>query len=150
MNDYVALTRIGEKPSALAPEASRHGIFNYIFINLTQVLFDVIYVIFDMRCDCRLLREMNTLLTGDLIRAARGLLGMSQTELAQAAGLTQKALGEFELGKRAITSKANQKLRLIFEERRIQFIAANVEDSQLDGTGVRWKPSHPNAGIKTI
>lgn len=150
MNDDVALTRIGERPSASAARTMRHDIFNYIFINLIQVFFNVIYVLFDMRRDCRLLRGMNTLLTGDLIRAARGLLGLSQTELAQAAGMTQKALGEFELGKRVITSKANQKLRLIFEERRIQFIAANVEDSQLDGTGVRWKPSHPNAGIKTI
>lgn len=77
-------------------------------------------------------------------------MGLSQTELAQSAGLTQKALGEFELGKKPITAKANEKLRTIFDERRIQFIAANVEDSQLDGTGVRWKPSCRNAGIKTI
>jgi DNA-binding XRE family transcriptional regulator len=128
----------------------RHGIFNYIFINVFQVIFNVNYVKFDMRFCCRFLSGMNTLLTGDLIRAARGLLGMSQTELAQAAGLTQKALGEFELGKRVITAKANQKLRLVFEERRVQFIAANIEDTQLDGTGVRWKPTHPNAGVKTI
>ena len=93
---------------------------------------------------------MNTLLTSDLIRAARGLLGLSQTELAQEAGLTQKALGEFELGKRQITAKANSKLRKYFEEHRVQFIAANIEDSQLDGIGVRWKPTHPNAGVKTI
>lgn len=99
---------------------------------------------------CRFLKGMNTLLTGDLIRAARGLLGVSQTELAKAAGLTQKALGEFELGKRQITAKANGKLRDHFEGQGIQFIAANLEDSQLDGTGVRWKPSQPNAGIKTI
>lgn len=93
---------------------------------------------------------MTTLLTGDLIRAARALIGLSQTELARKAGMTQKALGEFELSKRPITAKANDKLRRVFEEYEIQFLAANVEDSHLDGTGLRWKPKHPNAGIKII
>ncbi|MFA1677186.1 multiprotein-bridging factor 1 family protein [Rhizobium mongolense] len=93
---------------------------------------------------------MTTLLTGDLIRAARALLGLSQVELARKAGITQKALGEFELGKKPITAKANEKLRRFFEERQVQFIAANVEANHLEGTGVRWKPPHPNSGIKTI
>jgi len=90
------------------------------------------------------------LLTGDLIRAARALIEMSQVELAKKAGITQKALGEFELGKRKITARANEKLRRVFDEKNIQFIAANVESTELEGTGVRWKPSQPNAGIKTI
>ncbi|MBB3545472.1 helix-turn-helix transcriptional regulator [Rhizobium sp. BK399] len=93
---------------------------------------------------------MTTLLTGDLIRAARALIGLSQVELAKKAGITQKALGEFELGKRLITSKANEKLRRVFDELNVQFIAANVEANHLEGTGVRWKPQHPNSGIKTI
>ncbi|MBY3369062.1 helix-turn-helix domain-containing protein [Rhizobium laguerreae] len=93
---------------------------------------------------------MATLLTGDLIRAARALIGLSQIELAKKAGITQKALGEFELGKRPITARANEKLRRVFEEQQIQFIAANVESSNLEGTGVRWKPRQPNSGIKTI
>ncbi|MGN7828958.1 helix-turn-helix domain-containing protein [Agrobacterium radiobacter] len=93
---------------------------------------------------------MTTLLTGDLIRAARALLGLSQTELAKKAGMTQKALGEFELNKKPITAKANEKLRRVFDEHDIQFLAANIEASHLDGTGVRWRPKHPNAGIKII
>ena len=93
---------------------------------------------------------MTTLLSGDLIRAARGLLGLSQTDLAKSAGITQKALGEFELGKKPITAKANDKLRRYFEERQVQFIAANLEESRIDGAGVRWKSTHPNTGIKVI
>lgn len=93
---------------------------------------------------------MSTLLTGDLIRAARGLLGLSQTELAKAAGITQKALGEFELGKKPITAKANAKVRRVLEEQNIQFIAVNVESNELDGAGVRWKPQHSNIGLKII
>ncbi|MBY3355157.1 helix-turn-helix transcriptional regulator [Rhizobium laguerreae] len=89
-------------------------------------------------------------MTGDLIRAARALIGMSQVELARKAGITQKALGEFELGKRQITARANEKLRRYFDEQHVQFIAANIEANHLEGTGVRWKPSHPNSGIKTI
>jgi transcriptional regulator with XRE-family HTH domain len=93
---------------------------------------------------------MSTLLTGDLIRAARALIGLSQVELAKKAGITQRALGEFELGKRPITARANEKLRRVFDESQIQFIAANIEASHLDGAGVRWKPHQPNSGIKTI
>ncbi|PDT09997.1 helix-turn-helix transcriptional regulator [Rhizobium sp. M1] len=93
---------------------------------------------------------MSTLLTGDLIRAARALIGLSQVELAKKAGITQKALGEFELGKRPITARANEKLRRVFDEGQVQFIAANIEASHLEGAGVRWKPQQPNSGIKTI
>ena len=96
------------------------------------------------------MRGMNTLLTGDLIRAARGLLGLSQVDLAKAAGLTQKSLGEFELGKRPITARANDKLRRFFDERSIQFIASNLETGELEGAGVRWKPVQLHTGIKVI
>lgn len=127
-----------------------NGVFNYIFFDLYQVFLDVFYVKFDFPSPTRFLQRMTTLLTGDLIRAARALIGLSQVELAKKAGITQKALGEFELGKRMITARANEKLRRVFDEREIQFIAANVEANELEGTGVRWKPVHPNAGIKTI
>lgn len=93
---------------------------------------------------------MATLLTGDLIRAARGLLGLSQSALAKKAGITQKALGEFELGKKPITAKANEKLRRVFEEQQVQFIAANIAESHLSGAGVRWKTAHPYTDIKVI
>jgi len=125
-------------------------VFDYIFINVFQVIYDVFYVFFDLPRDNPFLQVMTTLLTGDLIRAARALIGMSQVDLAKKAGITQKALSEFELGKQQITARANDKLRRVFDENKIQFIAANVESSQLEGTGVRWKPSQANSGIKTI
>jgi len=93
---------------------------------------------------------MTTLLTGDLIRAARALIGLSQTQLAEKAGVTQKALSEFELSKKPITAKANEKLRRVFEEHGVQFLASNLDTGQLDGTGIRWKPKHPNLGIKLL
>ncbi len=126
------------------------GVFDYIFINVFQVIYDVFYVFFDLCRSNPFLQVMTTLLTGDLIRAARALIGISQVDLAKKAGITQKALSDFELGKQQVTAKANEKLRRVFDEQKIQFIAANVEASQLEGTGVRWKPSQPNSGIKTI
>ena len=114
------------------------------------MVFDVIYVEFDADCYSQSFEGMSTLLTGDLIRAARGLLGLSQTELAMKAGVTQKALSEFELGKKLVTAKANEKLRRCFEENMVQFIAANTAGSRLEGTGVRWKSDHPHSSIKVI
>lgn len=93
---------------------------------------------------------MATLLTGDLIRAARGLIGLSQTVLAEKAGLTQKALSEFEIGKKPITAKANEKLRRVFDEHQVQFIAANIAESRIAGAGVRWKTDHLYTDIKII
>lgn len=138
------------EPARIATRSRSVDVFNYIFINVLQVFLNVFYVFFDLRRDNPFLQVMTTLLTGDLIRAARALIGMSQVDLAKKAGITQKALGEFELGKRQITARANDKLRRFFDEQEIQFIAANVESSHLEGTGVRWKPSQPNFGIKTI
>ena len=93
---------------------------------------------------------MSTLLTGDLIRAARGLLGFSQEALAAKAGVSQKALSDIELGKKLITAKTNEKLRRCFEENSIQFIAANTDSIDLEGTGVRWKSDRPLNPIKVI
>lgn len=137
-------------PTRIAFRSRPADVFDYIFINVLQVIWNVFYVFFDLPRDNPFLQAMTTLLTGDLIRAARALIGMSQVELATKAGITQKALSDFELGKRPITAKANEKLRRVFDEQKIQFIAANVEASQLEGTGVRWKPSQPYSGIKTI
>lgn len=128
----------------------QNGVLIYTFINLFQSHFDLFYVKFDLRRIPRFLQIMTTLLTGDLIRAARALIGLSQTQLAEKAGVTQKALSEFELSKKPITAKANEKLRRVFEEHHVQFLASNSDTGQLDGTGVRWKPKHPNLGIKLL
>ncbi|CCF19994.1 protein of unknown function [Pseudorhizobium banfieldiae] len=93
---------------------------------------------------------MATLLTADLIRAGRALLGWTQLELARRSGVTQKALSDFELGKKPLTAKVSDKLRVVLEENRVQFIAVNAESSEIVGAGVRWRPEHHGLDIKIL
>ena len=93
---------------------------------------------------------MATLLTADLIRAGRALLGWNQLELARRSGISQKALSDFELGKKPISAKASDKLRRILEEHRVQFIGVNAESSEILGAGVRWRPEHHSMNIKIL
>ncbi len=93
---------------------------------------------------------MATVLTADLIRAARGLLGWSQRELAEKSGVTQKALSDCELGKKPLTMKTSTKIRKTLEENNLQFFAANIEGSEIVGAGVRWRPDANSFKIKVI
>ncbi|MBY3168102.1 MULTISPECIES: helix-turn-helix domain-containing protein [Rhizobium] len=93
---------------------------------------------------------MAILLTADLIRAARGLLGWSQGELASLSGVSQKALSDFELGKRPLTAKASDKLRAAFEVRYVQFIAEKDVGGELVGAGVRWRSDNASLHIKVV
>lgn len=94
---------------------------------------------------------MATLLTADLIRAARALLGWSQLDLAHRSGVSQKALSDFELEKKPVTAKASEKLRTALESHKVQFIAVNAADSgEIVGGGVRWRPEPPSLDIKIL
>lgn len=93
---------------------------------------------------------MAGLLTADLIRAGRGLLGWTQLELARRSGLTQKALSDFELNKKPLTAKASDRLRKVLEEHNVQFLAANTESSEIVGAGVRWRPESHGMDIKIL
>jgi transcriptional regulator with XRE-family HTH domain len=93
---------------------------------------------------------MATLLTADLIRAARGLLGWSQGDLARLSGVSQKALSDFELAKRPLTVKASDKLRAVFEARYVQFIAEKDARGELVGAGVRWRSASASLHIKVV
>lgn len=94
---------------------------------------------------------MATLLTADLIRAARALLGWTQLELARRSGVTQKALSDFELEKKPLTAKVSDKLRTTLEANDVQFIAVNSEISgEVIGGGVRWRPIPPRMDIKIL
>ncbi len=93
---------------------------------------------------------MSSLLTADLIRAARGLLGLSQGELARLSRVSQKALSDFELGKRPLTAKASDKLRAVFEARYVQFIAEKGVGDELVGAGVRWRSKSALLHIKLV
>jgi transcriptional regulator with XRE-family HTH domain len=54
-------------------------------------------------------------------KAARALLGWSQTELAQNAGVGSSIVADFELGTRQLSEHALAKLQLAFEDAGVQF-----------------------------
>jgi transcriptional regulator with XRE-family HTH domain len=90
----------------------------------------------------RAAREMQEeLLTPSLIRAARGLLGWSQTELAEKSGISRKAIATIETAAPSETIDPRrravlQKLRRFFERGcRIEF----VFESDTSGEGVRLR-----------
>jgi transcriptional regulator with XRE-family HTH domain len=68
-------------------------------------------------------------------RAARGLLGWSQGELAEAAGLSHPTVKRFETGKGAnVSADAVAKLRAALEAAGVIFVDENGE-----GAGVRLR-----------
>jgi transcriptional regulator with XRE-family HTH domain len=68
------------------------------------------------------------------IRAARGLLGWSQTELADKAGLSLPTIKRMERedGGRAVSDNAKERVRTALEKAGVEFIAENG-----GGAGVR-------------
>ncbi len=93
---------------------------------------------------------MATLLTADLIRAARGLIGWSQIELACRSRVSQKSLSDFERNKRPLTAYTSGKLRQVLEANGVQFIAENDKRNELVGAGVRWRSDRSSLHIKVI
>ena len=84
------------------------------------------------------------LLTPSLLRAARALLGWSQTELGQKAGVSRKAIATFETAapsarldprRKAVLNTLRQYLQV---ECNIEFIFANDETGE--GVRLRRKP----------
>ena len=66
-------------------------------------------------------------------RAARGLLNWSRARLAEAAGVPQATLAEFESGKRMPLAPTLDDIRRAFEK-------AGVEFTNGDAPGVRFRP----------
>lgn len=93
---------------------------------------------------------MATLLTADLIKAARRLLGWSQIELARSSNVSQKALSDFERNKRPLTAYTSGRLRQALEVNGVQFIAENDRQNELVGAGVRWRTDRSLLNIKII
>ncbi|GEC32921.1 hypothetical protein N181_22725 [Sinorhizobium fredii USDA 205] len=93
---------------------------------------------------------MATVLTADMIRAARALLGWSQIELARRSGVSQKALSDFERNKRPLTAYTSGKLREVIEANNVQFIAENDKRNELIGAGVRWRSKSGSLHIKIV
>lgn len=53
---------------------------------------------------------MSAMLTGQKLRAIRALRGITQAELADAAGVSQTAIAEYELDKRDLRASTIRKL----------------------------------------
>jgi transcriptional regulator with XRE-family HTH domain len=79
------------------------------------------------------------MITAEQIRAARGLLGWSQTKLAERAGLSLPTVKRVEAGKGPkVSTAAREKLQRALESGGVHFIQ---EDG--GGPGVRLKKRRP-------
>lgn len=67
-------------------------------------------------------------------RAARGLISMTQTELAKAADLGQSTVIDFERKRRVVSDQAIAAIRAALEAAGVEFIAENG-----GGAGVRLR-----------
>ena len=81
-------------------------------------------------------------------RAARALLGWTQSALAETAGLARKTVADFEGGSRSIRYRSRRDIALAFELAGIEFIwpnAAIVESGKTrrGGEGVRRALAEP-------
>jgi DNA-binding XRE family transcriptional regulator len=98
----------------------------------------------------RLFDGMRYPLPPELVRAARGLLGLSQQQLADLAGTSIKTINRLEKGSSPPSRKLNEALHSVFAASNIQFTAANTDSGELDGVGVRRRPTQPHQGMKVL
>lgn len=83
-------------------------------------------------------------MTPEQSRAARALLGWSQSDLAARAEVTQKTIADFELGNRTPYPRTMEQLCRALERGGVEFIAENG-----GGVGVRLrKPARASAKKK--
>ena len=78
-------------------------------------------------------------LTPEQCRAARGLVGWSQSQLCEIIGIARATLVSFELGDRIPRSENVTAIRDVLERAGVQFIPANG-----GGPGVRLKKRPPS------
>lgn len=77
-------------------------------------------------------------ITSTQCRAARALLGLTQPQLAQRAGLGLSTIVDFEKARRQVSTEAMQELRKALEHLGVQFIPENG-----GGEGVRLLRKRP-------
>jgi transcriptional regulator with XRE-family HTH domain len=75
----------------------------------------------------------------DLLRAARLTLGLTQDELAEAAGISTRSLMRFELGREDMHIRTHKAIKQALEARGVVFLK---EEGGL-GPGFRIPPNHP-------
>jgi transcriptional regulator with XRE-family HTH domain len=78
--------------------------------------------------------SMSEIITPAQSRAARALIGMSQTELAEASGMTRVPLANFEAGKTSPYPKNLEAIKSALEAAGVEFIPENG-----GGAGVRLR-----------
>lgn len=78
------------------------------------------------------------MITIEQCRAARGLLGWTQADLAQASGLSKTAINNFEMGRGDVKQTSLEAMRHAFEREQIEFI---------EGCGVK-KTIRKNTGFE--
>lgn len=93
---------------------------------------------------------MSKALTPSLSKAARILLGWSQDELSEKAGVGVRTITRFEASTDQQMPAVREKLYDAFVAGGIQFIASNSHTDRLDGVGLRFKPTNPQDGIKIL
>jgi predicted transcriptional regulator len=73
-------------------------------------------------------------ITAGQCRAARGLLGISQGELAKVSGVSQRAISDFEAGATTAPMRANLAAIIgAFEKLGVEFIQDGVRLKQKEG-----------------
>ena len=93
---------------------------------------------------------MSKVLTPTLCKAARVLLKWSQAELSGKAGVGVRSISRFEDEKGEQSPAVRDKLYEAFQNAGIQFIANNSDGPELDGVGLRFRPSYPGRDIKIL
>lgn len=81
-----------------------------------------------------ILNGSSMIITVAQIRAARGLIGLSQVALAKAAGVSEPTIKRIEGGKVAVSDDMRATIRTALEAAGVEFIAENG-----GGPGVRLK-----------
>lgn len=88
-------------------------------------------------------------ISGKQVTAARDLLGITQVELAQAAGLSTDTILTFEAGKTNPYPSSLQKITSELESRGIEFIDGNTPPCSEEAIGVRLNLSKAAAYART-
>ena len=84
--------------------------------------------------------KKEALITASQCKAARGLLGWTQEELAEKLGVTRRTIHNFEHELRKTKKPMLIKMRKLFMDAGVELIEAG-ETSRAGGGGARWRDS---------
>ncbi len=90
------------------------------------------------------------MITIEQCRGARGILGWTQQDLADASGLSKTAINNFEKGHSDIKAESLRAIRMAFESSDIEFIAAKGVAKRTESIEILRGPSALNDLIEDI